>query len=207
MAKPRETSLLIATQNQGKVAEMRKLLHIIAYDLNVNIIGLEAFPEIQPPEEIGNTFAENAEIKAQFYNAAFNVTAIADDSGLVVDALDGAPGVHSARYGGPGLNDADRTNLLLKNMDHIPDPQRSARFVCAICLAGNHPELLTAEGRVEGTIAREPRGNNGFGYDPVFIPDGMSLTTAEMSTEQKGEISHRGRAIRALIPDLYELLR
>ena len=207
MAKHRETSLLIATQNQGKVAEMRKLLHIIAQDLNVNIVGLNAFPDIQPPEEIGNTFAENAEIKAQFYNAAFNITAIADDSGLVVDTLNGAPGVHSARYGGPGLNDADRTDLLLKNMEHIPDTERSARFVCAICLAGNHPELLTAEGRVEGTITRAPRGNNGFGYDPVFVPDGMTQTTAEMSTERKSEISHRGRAVRALIPDLYEMLR
>ena len=200
-------SILIATQNLGKVTEMRRLLQPITQDLGVEIVGLEAFPDIQAPEESGATFAENAVIKARYYSDAFRMIALADDSGLAVDALDGAPGVRSARYGGPGLDDAGRTRLLLDNMAHIPDADRTARFVCAVCLAGNDPELLTAEGFVEGHITREPRGDYGFGYDPVFVPLGETRTVGEMLPEEKDGISHRGRAVRGLVPDLYEALR
>lgn len=200
-------TILIATQNLGKIAEMRRMLRILTSDLGVNLVGLDALPKIEPPEENGTTFIENATIKARYYADATQMIAIADDSGLVVDALRGAPGVLSARYGGHGLDDAGRTALLLHNMHDIPDSERDARFVCAVCVAGNSAETLTAEGTVEGNITRAPRGNNGFGYDPVFVPVGETRTTAELTEHEKDSISHRGRAIRALIPDLYEMLR
>ena len=200
-------TILIATQNVGKVAEMRRMLHIITSDLGISLAGLDAFPKIESPEENGATFIENATIKARYYADAFQMLAFADDSGLVVDALQGAPGIHSARYGGPGLDDTERYALLLDNMTDIPDSERDARFVCAVCVAGNSTDILTAEGSVEGSIAHGPRGNNGFGYDPIFVPAGDARTVAEMSEHEKDSISHRGRAIRAIIPDLYELLR
>lgn len=200
-------TILIATQNKGKVDEMRRMLRIITADLGITLAGLDAFPEIESPEENGATFIENATIKARYYADALQMLAIADDSGLAVDCLQGAPGVRSARYGGPGLNDQDRYELLLENMKHIPDAERDARFVCAVCIAGNSTEVLTAEGTVEGSIARNPRGENGFGYDPIFIPEGETRTVAELSEHEKDSISHRGRAMRAIIPDLYELLR
>lgn len=200
-------TILIATQNKAKVDEMRRMLRIITADLGITLAGLDAFPEIESPEENGTTFTENATIKARYYADALQMLAIADDSGLAVDCLQGAPGVRSARYGGPGLNDQGRYELLLENMKHIPDAERAARFVCAVCIAGNSTEVLTAEGTVEGSIARDPRGENGFGYDPIFIPEGETRTVAELSEHEKDSISHRGRAIRAIIPDLYELLR
>ena len=200
-------TILIATQNVGKVAEMRRMLHVITSDLGISLVGLDAFPKIESPDENGATFIENATIKARYYADAFQMLAIADDSGLVVDALQGAPGIHSARYGGPGLEDTERYALLLDNMTDIPDSERDARFVCAVCVAGNSTDILTAEGSVEGNIAHGPRGNNGFGYDPIFVPAGDTRTVAEMSEHEKDSISHRGRAIRAIIPDLYELLR
>ena len=200
-------TILIATQNKGKIAEMRRMLNIITAELGVSLVGLDTLPDIDPPEENGSTFVENATIKARYYADALQMIAIADDSGLAVDALQGAPGVRSARYGGDGLDDVGRTALLLKNMHDIPDAERDARFICAVCVAGNSTEILTAEGTVEGSIARAPRGNNGFGYDPVFVPVGETRTTAELSDQEKDSISHRGRAIRAIIPDLYELLR
>ena len=200
-------TILIATQNVGKVAEMRRMLHVITSDLGISLVGLDAFPKIESPEENGATFIENATIKARYYADAFQMLAIADDSGLAVDALQGAPGIHSARYGGPGLDDTERYALLLDNMTDIPDSERDARFVCAVCVAGNSTDVLTAEGSVEGSIAHGPRGNNGFGYDPIFVPAGETRTVAEMSEHEKDSISHRGRAIRAIIPDLYELLR
>ena len=200
-------TILIATQNVGKVAEMRRMLHVITSDLGISLVGLDAFPKIESPDENGATFIENATIKARYYADAFQMLAIADDSGLVVDALQGAPGIHSARYGGPGLDDTERYALLLDNMTDIPDSERDARFVCAVCVAGNSTDVLAAEGSVEGSIAHGPHGNNGFGYDPIFIPAGDTRTVAEMSEHEKDSISHRGRAIRAIIPDLYELLR
>lgn len=207
MPNDRNISILIATQNLGKVTEMRRLLQPITHDLGVEIVGLDAFPDIQAPDETGSTFAENAVIKARYYSDAFGMIAIADDSGLVVDALDGAPGVRSARYGGPGLDDAGRTRLLLDNMAHVLDMERTARFVCAVCLAGNDSELLTSEGYVEGHITREARGDYGFGYDPVFVPLEETRTVGEMLPDEKDDISHRGRAVRGLVPDLYEALR
>ncbi len=197
--------VLIATQNAGKVREFRRLLE----HLPTNFVGLDELPSVDAPQEDGATFLDNARIKARYYSHHFGEIALADDSGLVVDALDGAPGVHSARFGGDGLSDEDRTNLVLMRMASVPHRERTARFVCAIVVCGP-PDMgdgfLHAVGTVEGRIAFEPRGGNGFGYDPVFVPDGENRTTAEMSSTEKDRLSHRGDAIRAIAPALEDLL-
>ena len=192
--------VLIATQNTGKVREIRRmLLHVSA-----EFVGLDQMEPVAAPEEDGTTFWENAVIKARYYGDRFGDIALADDSGLVVDALDGSPGVHSARYGGDGLTDAGRTDLLLRELTGVPEGKRTARFVCSVVVydPSNGGELLQASGTIEGSITWEPRGTNGFGYDPVFVPIGETRTTAEMSAEEKDELSHRGRAIRAIAPSL-----
>ena len=196
--------VLIATQNSGKVREFRRLLeHIPA-----QFVGLEELPHVGAPSEDGATFLDNAKLKASYYSQHFASIALADDSGLVVDALDGAPGVHSARYGGDGLSDEDRTDLLLSRMSDVPQENRTARFVCAVvvCRPDMGEEFLHALGTVEGRIAFEKCGANGFGYDPVFVPDGERRTTAEMDSEEKDRLSHRGNAIRAIAPALERLL-
>lgn len=192
--------VLIATQNSGKVNEFRRLLRAIPADF----VGLGDLPEVAAPEEDGDTFLDNATIKACFYSQHFGEIALADDSGLVVDALNGAPGVHSARYGGDGLTDRDRLNLLLENLKDVPAEQRSARFECAVVVADPDAEdvILHAIGTVEGMITFEPRGSNGFGYDPAFVPQGDTRTTAEMSATEKDALSHRGRAVRAIAHEL-----
>ena len=176
--------------------------------ISAEFVGLDQLKSVAAPEEDGETFLENAAIKARYYAARFGEIALADDSGLAVDALHGAPGVHSARYGGDGLTDADRTNLLLKEMRGVPEENRTARFVCAVVVydPANEGEILHATGSVEGLITHEPRGENGFGYDPVFVPEGKQKTTAEMTAGEKDELSHRGRAIRAIAPALQALL-
>ena len=196
--------VLIATQNAGKVREIRRMLDHISAEF----VGLDQLGEVAAPEEDGLTFLENAEIKARYYGERFGKIALADDSGLVVDALDGAPGVQSARYGGDGLTDADRTDLLLRGMRDVPADKRTARFVCAVVVydPASGGDVLHASGTVEGSIGYAPRGENGFGYDPVFIPDGDHRTTAEMSAREKDDLSHRGRAIRAISPAIEALL-
>ena len=196
--------VLIATQNAGKVREFRRLLG----HLPAKFVGLDELPVVNSPSEDGATFLDNAKLKARYYSRHFGELALADDSGLVVDALDGSPGVHSARYGGDGLSDEDRTNLLLSRMSSVPIKNRTARFVCAVvvCGPGMGEEFLHALGTIEGRIALEQRGSNGFGYDPVFVPDGESRTTAEMDSEEKDRLSHRGNAIRAIAPSLERLL-
>ena len=195
--------VLIATQNAGKVREIRRLLA----GISAEFVGLDQFAPVDAPEETGLTFLANAEIKARYYGERFGEIALADDSGLVVDALHGAPGVHSARYGGDGLTDSDRTDLLLKEMKNTPDEKRTARFVCAVVVYDlvDGDKILRASGVVEGSITRAPRGVNGFGYDPVFVPNGDDRTTAEMSAREKDDLSHRGRAIRAIAPALEAL--
>jgi XTP/dITP diphosphohydrolase len=185
------TTLLLATGNPGKTAELRNLLS----GIKVELIDLSAFPAIEPVPETGSTFRQNAELKATGYAKATEMYAVADDSGLEVFALDGEPGVHSARYGGPGLDDRGRTNLLLENMRHLSEKQRAARFVSAISLADPDGKILfTGEAYCPGSIAQNPRGNNGFGYDPVFLPDGYSETFGELSDDVKSKISHRSKA-------------
>ena len=187
------TKLLIATTNAGKVAELRALLG----DLPCEVAGLSDLAQPAPPvDETGATFAENALLKADHYFAHAGWTTLADDSGLEVEALGGAPGVYSARYAGEGASDAERTAKLLGELEGVPDSRRAARFVCAVALVG--PQFRrTFEGSCGGVIARAPRGGGGFGYDPVFVDAELGRTFAELTREEKAARSHRGRALAA----------
>ena len=192
------TKLLIATNNAGKVREYRELFAGLPVELTWPAregLSLEV-------AETGATFAENARLKAVAYAQASGLWALADDSGLEVDALDGAPGVYSARYGGPGLSDEGRYRLLLEQLAQVPTPRRSARFRCVIALASPEGEVWTREGTCEGVIAGEPRGEGGFGYDPVFHLPELGRTMAELSPQKKNRLSHRARAAAAMAPVL-----
>ncbi len=186
--------MLAATTNKNKVREFQEILK----DLKdkINIITTDAIPNFPEIVEDGTTFAENAMKKAKEASAFADMVAMADDSGLVVEALDGAPGIHSARYAGEGASDADRIAKLLKAMDGVTD--RSAKFVCAAAIAYRGEEVKTFIGEIKGKITLAPSGSNGFGYDPVFIPDGFEKTFAELTDEEKNAVSHRGRAMRAV---------
>jgi XTP/dITP diphosphohydrolase len=146
--------------------------------------------------ETGSTFAANARLKAEAFSAASGLPALADDSGLVVDALGGEPGIHSARYGGPGLTDADRTALVLARMRTVPDGARAAAFVAVVAVAVPGLDTTVFEGRVEGRITRELAGTHGFGYDPIFFYEPAGMTFAQLTREEKARVSHRGRALR-----------
>lgn len=150
-------------------------------------------------EETGNTFAENARLKAEAFSQTSGLIALADDSGLVVDALGGEPGVHSARYGGLAATDLDRVHLVLERMRNVPDAERTARFVAVVAVAAPGREAATFEGQVEGCIAREPRGTAGFGYDPIFYYPPWGCTFAEVTRDRKAEVSHRGKAMSAAV--------
>lgn len=190
--------LLLATNNPGKVRELRRLLEgsgfevLMPADLNIAL----------DVEETGDTYAENALIKARAFAQASGILSLADDSGIEVDALDGRPGLYSARYGGPGLDDDARTALLLHELEGIPDARRTARYRAIVALARRDPGLSTEdsglifEGVQPGAIAHAPRGEGGFGYDPVFLVDN-ERTQAEISADEKDRISHRGQAVRA----------
>lgn len=183
--------LLAATSNKHKVEEFRKMLN----DLNsrVNIVTPDAIPNFPVLIEDGHSFEENAEKKAEQASAYADMAAFADDSGLMVDALSGAPGIYSARYAGEGATDAARIAKLLDAMKGKTD--RRARFVCAIAIAYRGDDVALFRGEVCGTIAEAPRGTNGFGYDPVFIPDGYDKTFGELPSEVKDSISHRAGAM------------
>ena len=182
---------VLASHNKKKMKEMREILA----QLGVEVISqAEAGVDIEP-EETGTTFEENARIKARAIMEATGLPAIADDSGLVVDALDGAPGVYSARYGGEGLDDDGRWKLLLKNMEGKED--RACRFVCVICCALPDGAEVMSRGTVEGQVAFGPEGDGGFGYDPVFYLPERGCTMACLPAEEKNAISHRGNALRA----------
>jgi XTP/dITP diphosphohydrolase len=186
--------LLIATSNEGKRSELRQLLS----DLPLSLFDLRDFPAVERIAETGNTFAENASLKAVGYAAKTGLLTLADDSGLEVDALDGAPGVRSARYAGESASDAKRIEALLAELSLVDESKRSARFVSAVVIADcNHEILSVSVGRCEGRIALAARGEGGFGYDPVFIPNGREVTFAELEPEIKNQISHRARALAA----------
>ncbi len=188
-------NLLVATTNPGKLNEFRQLMADLPVDwLSLKDVGLDQM-EV---EETGDTFAANALLKAEAYCAASGLPTLADDSGIVVDALDGAPGVQSARY---APTSEERNAKLIKALENVPTERRTARFVCVIALV--MPDRLTvmAEGRVEGRVGTEPRGANGFGYDPIFVLDD-GRTTAELLPAEKNTISHRGRALARLAPVL-----
>lgn len=196
-------TLLVATQNRGKLREYQRLLTDYTL-LTTADAGLGDYDV----EETGATFAENAILKARAYMQASGLITLADDSGLAVDALDGRPGVYSARYGGPGLDDAGRRAKLLADLRDVPDDRRTARFMCVVAVARpGVDEVLQVEGRVEGRILHAERGTGGFGYDALFQPDGHAQTFGELPAEVKDGLSHRGRAVAALKPLLDDLLR
>ncbi|HZI19247.1 MAG TPA: RdgB/HAM1 family non-canonical purine NTP pyrophosphatase [Pyrinomonadaceae bacterium] len=185
--------LLIATTNRGKVRELERLLA----GLPVRLRLLSEFPHAAEPVEDGRTFAENALLKARHYAAATGLLTLSDDSGLAVDALGGEPGVHSARFGGATATYPERMALLLERLAAAGGGPRTARFVCVIALADPATaETHTFEGVCKGRIADEPRGSGGFGYDPLFVPEGHDRTFGELPEEVKQEISHRARALR-----------
>jgi XTP/dITP diphosphohydrolase len=200
--------ILVASTNPGKMAELRAML-----DADVDWVGLSDFPNVPEVEEDGATFAENARKKACGYAKVTGLWTIADDSGLVVDALGGEPGVKSARFSGEKLPDEERTLIdhrniakVLELLEGVPAEKRTARFVCRLCLASPEGVLLETQGEVEGVITTEEIGSGGFGYDPiVYVPE-LGKTVAQMTPEQKNGISHRGNAIRKLKPMLDELL-
>ncbi len=202
--------VVLASRNRHKVAELRRILAEVA-DLDVELVGLDSFPAVGEVAETGTTFRENALLKATAVADETGLPAVADDSGLVVDALGGMPGVLSARWSGRHGNDAANLAVLLGQLADVPPERRTAAFVCAAAAvvpvgAGPGAERV-AEGRLSGVLVQEPRGSNGFGYDPVFVPVGYDRTTAELSPAEKDAISHRGIAFRALAPLLAELLR
>ena len=197
--------LLVATNNPGKVKEYEELLADLPVALEITFPAREGLAlEV---DETGKTFEENARIKALAFAQASGLLTLADDSGLEVDALDGAPGVRSARYAGPHADDVDRYRKLLAALASIPAGQRSARFRCVVALALPDGTVHTADGACEGEIGFAPRGEHGFGYDPVFVVEGYgSRTMAELSPEVKNQISHRARALTAARPILARLL-
>jgi XTP/dITP diphosphohydrolase len=186
------TSLLLGTRNPGKIHEIKLILG----DAGLELSSLNEFPHVAIAAEDADAYAANAIAKAQFYARATGLAALADDSGLEVEALGGAPGVISARYAGEHATDADRRILLLSELAKTHSENRRARFVCAIAIASVDGEVLNlSEGICEGTITFAPRGESGFGYDPLFVPDGYEQTFAELSDEVKNRISHRARAL------------
>lgn len=195
------SELLLATNNSKKLTEIRAILGEL---IPGRILCAADFPDVEEPEETGTTFEENARLKADHYTRATGIPALADDSGLVVDSLDGRPGVYSARY---ASTDAERIARLLREMEGVEPHQRTARFVCAICLALPDGTYIEERGTLEGSIGFSPKGTFGFGYDPVFLVRGTDNTLAEISAETKNEISHRGTALTALRKRLADLVK
>ena len=200
--------ILVATTNPGKIAELRAML-----DLDIEWLGLSDFGDIDEIEEDGTTFAENARKKAAGYAKAAGLWTIADDSGLVVDALGGAPGVKSARFSGEKWKGDDRTLIdhrnvakVLELLKGLPEEKRTAKFVCCLSLASPERILVETEGTLEGLITNREIGENGFGYDPIFFVPHLNKTVAQLTREEKNAISHRGNAIRKLKPLLEKLL-
>lgn len=199
--------VLIATRNRGKLREYADLLaDLTAGGQPIEWVSLADLGIEREVEETGTTFEENARLKATAYARESGLLTLADDSGLEVDALGGAPGVHSARYGGPELDDEGRYRLLLEALKDVPEGKRSARFRCVVAITTPEGELHTAEGTCEGRIAREPKGEHGFGYDPVFVVEEYGRTMAELGPEVKNRVSHRARALEAIRPMLATLL-
>lgn len=194
--------VVLATRNAGKIAELRRIL--APYD--VELVGLDEFPEVGEVAETGTSFADNALLKAREVCRTTGLVAIADDSGLTVEALNGMPGILSARWAGRHGDDSANLELVLAQLADLPDDRRGAAFVCAAAAVSPGGAEVLAEERIDGVLLRSRRGSGGFGYDPIFLPIGQTQTTAEMSAERKDEISHRGKAFRALAPMLADLL-
>ncbi len=187
--------VVVATGNPGKLKEFRLALETLGFE----VAGLDVLSAQIEVEETGETFAENARIKAGTYSTLTDAVVVADDSGLEVDALGGEPGVRSARYGGPGLDDDGRLRLVVEKLSDVDDPDRTGRFRCALAVARGGRILAEFDGTIEGRILPEPRGDNGFGYDPVFFHEPSGCTPAELSPEAKQQVSHRGEVIRKFV--------
>jgi len=188
------STVVLATRNVGKVRELGRILGPA-----VDIVGLEKFSGAPEVAETGATFEENALLKARAIAAYTGLPAVADDSGLCVDALNGMPGIFSARWAGRHGDDKANLDLVLAQVADVPDSRRGAHFYCAAAFVAGTVEYAVS-GRVEGRLLRGPRGDGGFGYDPIFLPGGFTVTTAEMTADEKDAISHRGKAFRALVP-------
>ncbi len=195
MANQSTPTLVLGTRNRGKAAELKTFLR----NLKIDLLSLADFPPIPEVEEVGSTYEENAILKAQCYALATDHFTLADDSGLEVKALAGAPGIFSARYAGAAASGSDRLELLLQDLSGVPVASRGARFVCVVALAEPKGRVIRVErGICEGTIIDAARGLNGFGYDPIFVPSGCNETFAELPAATKDRISHRGQALRAM---------
>ncbi|MSO27435.1 MAG: RdgB/HAM1 family non-canonical purine NTP pyrophosphatase [Candidatus Nanopelagicales bacterium] len=198
------TKVVIASRNEHKIDEMRRILDPAGLDLE--LVGIKEFPDLPDVDEIGPTFAANALLKARDMCAFTGLPAIADDSGLCVDALNGMPGILSARWAGGHGDDRANLELLLAQISHVATERRTAAFHCAAAIALPNGVEQVVEGIMTGRVIDSPRGDNGFGYDPIFVADGYEITTAEMDSAGKDAISHRGLAIAALVPVLSQLL-
>ena len=196
--------LLLATRNRGKLAELQRLL--AGAVPGVEVVGLDAVADFPETAETGATFEENALLKARDAARATGLPAVADDSGLTVDALGGMPGVLSARWSGRHGDDDANTALLLAQLSDVPDERRGAAFVCAAALVTPGGDEHVLERRWRGRLIREKRGTNGFGYDPVFVPEGLDVTSAELEPAEKDARSHRGQAFAALVPVVARVL-
>jgi XTP/dITP diphosphohydrolase len=199
------TRLLLATRNAKKLGELRRIL-AVEHVQGVDVIGLDGVAAFPEAPETGASFEENALAKARDAALATGLPSVADDSGLAVDALSGMPGVLSARWAGRHGDDVANLELVLAQVTDVPDERRGAAFVCAAALVCPGGRELVVRGEWRGMLARGPRGRHGFGYDPIFVPDGESRTSAELDPAEKDAASHRGRALRLLLPHLRELV-
>lgn len=197
--------LILATRNPGKIIEFRRILDDLAPG-SIRLLGLDKFPETSEVDETGETFEENALLKARAICAETGLPAIADDSGLCVAALSGAPGIFSARFAGTHGDDSANNAKLLLDLAGVPEEKRMAYFICVSALVLPDGRETTREGRFYGSILRTAIGKNGFGYDPLFQPDGLTISSAQMSAKDKDAISHRGKSLRAIAPFVLELL-
>jgi XTP/dITP diphosphohydrolase len=197
--------LLLATRNQGKITEFRRILDAIAPG-KIELVGLDQFPDLHDVAETGTTFQENALLKAREMSEASGLPAIADDSGLCVDALNGDPGIFSARWAGTHGDDRANLEKVLQQLIDVSEEERTAYFICVAALYLPSGESHCEEGRFYGSILTEPVGENGFGYDPIFQPQGLTISSAQMSSEEKDQVSHRGKALRAIAPHVMKAL-
>jgi XTP/dITP diphosphohydrolase len=205
MVKSGWNQVVLATNNTKKLAELRRLVAAAAPDIQVlGLADVAVYPE---PAETERTFEGNALVKARACMAATRRAALADDSGLAVDALNQMPGVRSARWAGPGASDEENNALLLRQLEDVPPAERTARFVCAMALVLPDGTEHVRVGEMRGRLAVSPAGHNGFGYDPLFVADGYAVTNGELEPSAKDAISHRGRAVRAIVPVLISELR
>jgi XTP/dITP diphosphohydrolase len=198
--------LVLATRNVGKIEELRRILSNLVSDQNetIELLGTDEFG-LEDVEETGDSFASNALIKARAVSEATGLPAIADDSGLCVDALNGMPGIYSARWSGRHGDDRANLDLLLAQLSHVPEERRGAHFACAAALVVPGIAEIVEEGRIYGRLISQPQGTGGFGYDPIFMPIGLDQTLAQMGADEKDAISHRGLAFHALTPHLTRL--